>query len=457
MGRNSKRKLHLKRISLKRAADLHHDVTNEGEEEETDDSLHLEIVSYDGADIPPSPIKPAVSLPKPRKSPPRECVFATLASGGSFTQMKKFCANMDINYVAKSTFYRVQADVAKVIEEYAKESMATARLTLRADSVVCADGRYPTRRNSSHCTLDIIDLKTGKVLALGIVDKQSSYHPDEKFTGSSNMMETAALQRAFQSFESFQNLTSIVIDGDNKNSKVIRDAAPDLQVLRDPNHMKQTFDKYITKEINIWKVMIPGVSDCFFGLQEKIKNWYETLILMEIPSEVKKEKWLNTVNHFLGDHSHCIPHKPSNYVWNEGVQHPEAAKKLTQILNARSSDFDCVVPGCSTQKNESFHQIQLTFGDKALRFPTSQSTRDYLAVLHQNEGDRYIEEIRKRLQLNELALKNQKILQQDADERSFRSEERKTPKFRKKVAKYRYMMKKSHKSSKLGDYKNPFK
>ena len=457
MGRKTDRKRRLYNMSLNREFDLHHDVSDEREEEENDRVPHLDIVSQDCIDIQQSSRVPADSSAKPKRSPPRECVFATLVSGGSFSQMQKFCANMDIQYIAKTTFYRVQADVAKVIEEYAKESMARARSLLHPESVVCADGRYPTRRNSSHCTLDIIDLESGKVLALGIVDKQSTYHPNEEFTGSSNMMETAALKRALQSFESFENLTSIVIDGDNKNSKVLQNEAAELQILRDPNHGEKAFERYITKEINAWKAMIPGVSDCFYGLRDKIKRWYATLINMEIPSDVKKEKWLNTVNHFLGDHSHCFPHEPSYFIWAEGVQHPEAAEKLTEILNARCSDFDCVVPGCSTQKNESFHQIQLTFGDKALRFPTSQITRDYLAVLHQNEGECYVEEIRKRLKLNELSLKSKEIIQRDSDERVSRSRERMTPEYRADQAKYRQKMSESHKSSKFGDYKNPFK
>ena len=64
------------------------------------------------------------------------------------------------------------------------------------------------------------------------------------------MMETEALKRALSSFENFENLTSLVIDGDNKNSKVLQSKEYNLNVLRDLNHTKMSSEKYLTKELN---------------------------------------------------------------------------------------------------------------------------------------------------------------------------------------------------------------
>ena len=176
------------------------------------------MTTYDKIDIAPSSLS-MTSSPVLKKASSKECVFSTLVSGGSFTQMNRFCANMGVEYISKTAFYRAQHEVGKVIEEYAKESMANARAALLPDSVVSADGRYPTRRNSSHCSLDVIDNSSGRVLSLGIVDKRSKLHPSEEFTDTSNMMETEALKRALESFESFEKLTSIVIDGNNKEQE----------------------------------------------------------------------------------------------------------------------------------------------------------------------------------------------------------------------------------------------
>ena len=59
--------------------------------------------------------------------------------------------------------------------------------------------------------------KVGKIVALGVVDKKSSYHPEESFESSSNMMETEALERALNQFEpnTLKNVTCVVFDGNN--------------------------------------------------------------------------------------------------------------------------------------------------------------------------------------------------------------------------------------------------
>ena len=88
--------------------------------------------------------------------------------------------------------------------------MKKARENMKPESVVSADGRYPTRRNSSSCSVDIIDIETSKIVAFGVVNKKSTYHPEETFTQTSNLMETEALKRAVE------QLMGIVFDGDNK-------------------------------------------------------------------------------------------------------------------------------------------------------------------------------------------------------------------------------------------------
>ena len=91
----------------------------------------------------------------------KSCVFSTLNAGGSYRQMNRFCVQMDYDYVSKTAFFRNQKEIKKEIIDYAKESMKNARESLNPGSVICVDGRYPTRRNSSHCSVDLIDTKSG--------------------------------------------------------------------------------------------------------------------------------------------------------------------------------------------------------------------------------------------------------------------------------------------------------
>ena len=455
MGRVSKQTLHMRLVAKqqrdKRLAAAC-EIEKEPEKSSFERECEPEIAKRQVTEVVVTDIPPVV-LPCTNKSPPKLCVFSTLVSGGTFNQMETFCANMNIQYVAKTTFYRIQKQIGSIIKELAEESMRKCRESLTRDSIVCADGRYPIRRNSSHCTVDIIDNKTGKVLALGTVDKTSTFHPNETFNDTSNMMETEALRRALSQFETFENLTSIVIDGDNKNKKVIEDTGKDIKILRDPNHAKLSFEKYLSKETNKWKTMDPSGQDCFAGVREKIKRWYTDLLYMDIPLEQKKMQWMNVVEHLLGNHSNCLQHDPTSYIWKEGLDNPEVALKLKEILENRISDFENIVAGCATQKSESFHRIQLIFGDKSLRFPVSQEIRDYLAILHQNEGETYIRELRDRLKIRSFQIKQNAIIQRRIDERLRNSEIRRTFEYRKHEAKYRSEKSKSNKKSKLGDYK----
>lgn len=60
-------------------------------------------------------------------------------------------------------------------------------------SIFSGSGCYPIKRNASHCSFDIINTEINKVVALGIADKKSFYHPEENFQLTSNRMETESM------------------------------------------------------------------------------------------------------------------------------------------------------------------------------------------------------------------------------------------------------------------------
>lgn len=63
---------------------------------------------------------------------------------------------------------------------------------------------------------------------------------------------------------------------------------------------------------------------------------------------------MNTVEHFLGYHLECIPHEQTNYVWEVGINFPEAAVQLFIILEQRLDDFELVDHRANTQKMRLF-------------------------------------------------------------------------------------------------------
>lgn len=267
----------------------------------------------------------------------------------------------------------------------------------------CGDGGYPIRRNSHHCSYDVIDSTTNKVVSFGLVEKCSNFHPDESFHLTSNMLESEAKRRSFNDLQDVKaKVKGFTVDGDNKNKKILEDEGLAELQTRDPNHLSICFNKYLVAELGLYKGMIPGITDCFHGLRDKIKNWYSFLIHSNYDSNIKKYAWSTTVNHLLGDHDGCLPHTPTDFIWFTGHEFPSTAIKLKEILEKKEKDFDEVTFNCNTNLNESFHREQLVYSPKNLYFPVSQETRDYLAILRHNEGPAFELELRKRLNLNEI-------------------------------------------------------
>ena len=159
-------------------------------------------------------------LSQTQKKSPVECVLSTLLAGQTFTTASHFSAHMNQDFTSKSSFYRAQKVVADCVKSYAQESMANAQKEAGEKLILSGDGRYPIRRNSSHCTFDIINVNSNKLLALGSVDKQSAMHPEETFNQSSNMLESEAFRRAIYQINCKEDVAGIVLDGDNKNPKI---------------------------------------------------------------------------------------------------------------------------------------------------------------------------------------------------------------------------------------------
>lgn len=383
-----------------------------------------------------------------------QCAFSVLIAGATYTIGKKISIHMNEKFCSKSAFYEAQKIILQAVIKYADDSMSNARKNLSINAIVCGDGRYPIRRNSSHCSFDIIDIETNKIIAIGIVDKNSVYHPNETFMDTSNMLESEAMKRAIaQLGESKQKIKAFVIDGDNKNRTLLETKDFHPKILRDPNHLYLSFERYLNKELSENKHMVQDCNDCFRGIRGKITAWYSTLLYCDFDPEIKKFAWSSTVGHLIGDHSECIPHEPCQIGWKIGVENPVVAVKLNEILDKRTNDFDLTMFKATTNLNESFHNEQLIYDDKTVSFPISQEIRDKLALLRHNEGLMFEIQLRKKLNLPDLEPANlMKITAMDSTREETKII-RHTTVYRNIERIYRKHLSESHKKQKLGDYK----
>lgn len=172
---------------------------------------------------------------------------------------------------------------------------------------VSDDGRYSIRQNASHCTIDAIDTKSNKILALAVVDKKYYFHPKESFDKTSNLMESEAMRRLLKQLGYYKNkICGFALDGDNKKLKILNQENFHPIVCKDPNHLLLAFKKYLDTQLSEFKRMIPVISDC-------IRNRLE-------------EVWLNTVTYLLSDHDKCFYHKETSFVWRTGQNHPDTTE-----------------------------------------------------------------------------------------------------------------------------------
>lgn len=422
--------------------------TELGEYDETPDDPNIELEYYSVS------VQTDV-LGNYQKSSALQCAFSVLISGATYTIGKKIMIHMNQKFCSKSAFYEAQKKILRAVCEFADESMDKARKNMSKNAIVCGDGRYPIRRNSSHCSFDIIDIENNKIIALGIVDKASIYHPDETFNDTSNLLESEAMRRAIDQLGDYKlKIEAFVIDGDNKNRSLLETKDFHPKILRDPNHLYLSFERYLNKELTENKYMVQDCNDCFRGIRIKITSWYAALLYCEFDPEVKKFAWSSTVGHLTGDHSQCIPHDPTDFVWETGVENPLVAVKLKEILDKRTNDFDLTIYRTTTNLSESFHNEQLIYDDKTVSFPISQELRDKLALLRHNEGLMFENQLRKRLNLPDLEPDNlMKIVVMDA----IREETkllRHTTVYRNTERLYRKNLSESHKKQKPGDYRD---
>lgn len=459
MSRPTKQRIHLKKIrQIRNRAhsndqyDLENEISLQNQEELQEEiDLQNEEDLHDEIDLQNEEVQCNFNSNEAKHSA-LEYAFATLASGESYTSSAKFNAHLNRPFTSKSSFYRAQQTVANEVERYAKESIEKAQSELPDNALLSGDGRYSIRRNSPHCTYDIIDSSSNKIVAFGVADKKSFFHPNETFSKSSNLLESEAMRRALSQINCKHKVSGFILDGDNKNPKLLQENNFNSFIFRDPNHLCLCFNRFLDAQLYEKKKMIEGISDCFRGIRDKVKKWYSFLIHSPLDVQTKRDAWANTVSHLVGNHQNCLYHKPTDYVWEVGLKYEECAETLYFILLQKIDDFYQVTYGGSTQSNEAFHKEQLSFCSKDVLYPRSQVTRDYMALLRHNEGPVYELELRKRLHLPNLDFNYQVQIENEQEEREGKKIMRRSLPYKKQFNSYRKKKSEMNKYTK-GDYK----
>lgn len=73
---------------------------------------------------------------------------------------------MNQSFVSKACFNKRKKLISHAVQKYPSESMENALNSTQDDSFFFGYRRYPIRGNTSHCSFDIINTETNKVVAL---------------------------------------------------------------------------------------------------------------------------------------------------------------------------------------------------------------------------------------------------------------------------------------------------
>jgi hypothetical protein len=94
-----------------------------------------------------------------------------------------------------------------------------------------------------------------------------------------------------------------------------------------------------------------------------LDKWLKHTIRSKDDIVIKKLKWLNAKEHFLGNHTLCT-HTESDFHW-KNANNTEALKVLDKLLQKGLAIIETVEPSSgSTQPNEAFHNVNAKYAKK---------------------------------------------------------------------------------------------
>ena len=191
-------------------------------------------------------------------------------------------------------------------------------------------------------------------------------------------MECAGLRELVPRWQSDSRVTHFVHDKDAKTRAVIREFGWQIVELIDQNHLMKSFRRRFQK--------IKKKSKCkLFGLQARLERFFQTLVKLDAPINVKREQWLNVPNHLAGDHSKCLEHGECKS-WPK-INEENNREVLVEFLKSTVSLLERVDPHHSTQMCESLHAVKAHFANKLTNWQTSWAARVAAAILSVNEDD----------------------------------------------------------------------
>ena len=313
--------------------------------------------------------------------------LAAIACGLTFTSyciITFFNANKP---VSRYFFDAGMKFLTNILLDEAKASAAKYFEAMEVGANLSFDASWSHRRNAKLCVGDFIDIAQKKIVAFSFRNKLSG---DEynNYKGPSNMMEASVFEDLIPFLKNSEKIHSIIKDGDTKIEKLIKKYNWTVNVISDINHKYKNFHTSFHK-IN------KRYNSTLRGIEKPLKDFLGYVLFSNYTKEEKLAMWRNVVNHFTGDHSHCIHDKMTKSY--KILQQPKAVAALKEVVAEWSVIVENFIRGQTTNYNENYHSIKAQLLNKNFYYGKSSVARLCASILQYNEGFTWIENVIKRI------------------------------------------------------------
>jgi len=360
-----------------------------------------------------------------------DALEAAISIGIGFYNSEEFFNTLDIPFLTKKTYSKMQKKSDKIWDEVAALKMAEAAQEeadyaksigdVDKDGVplitVVADGcwskrSYRTNYNAASGAAAIIGNRFGKVLYLGVKNKfclacsrgiTKEHACAKNFSGPSTSMESAILVEGFRSSESMYGVryNKLIADGDSSTYNKLLEARPyhslTVEKIECRNHLLRNFcnklkalsidtrfpiaaRKLISKNILRFRTAVTK------AIQYR-KNENLTASHLSLKNDID-----NSIKHIFGKHDNC-----DNYFCNKNTEatpefdlicsSKELFVRLIQIVSALSNNSRSLIEDVDNNVVERFNSIiAKCVGGKRINFSSGRSyqTRCKAAVVSFN-------------------------------------------------------------------------
>lgn len=320
--------------------------------------------------------------------------FAVIVNGASFSTVERVFLDNNILTPSKTSFYSSLGRVCDAIIALAKENANEWRAKVSPGAIISLDGCWDHRRNGRYCIVAAVEQRLKKVISIGVCQRSTAGHPSQWKVSPQNM-ESICVQQIVSELKADPRIVGYCHDNDSRIRSLLKRLCPHWQEKLDPNHTVKTF----TRLFDTFNKKCGGK---LADIETSLVKFLHFLIDFPVGPAEKVKLWGNTINHFSGDHSRCLPHRDTKTVWAyAGDQSARAA--LTEFLTKSSFIVERCQKPHSTQLNECLHAIKSHVMPKELAWRETAFGRLYLSILIYNNAPNWKDQLRGMLQLPDLS------------------------------------------------------